>query len=185
MDDQTIVSLYWQRSEQAISETDRKYGGYCYSVAYNVLANKEDAEESVNDTYLAAWNSLPPQKPGILTAFLGRLTRNISIDRWRVLSAGKRGGGQMPLALEELGDCVSSGSDVEEIAIGREAVAAFNRFLDGLPKAERQVFLRRYWYLDSIRSIAESFGFKEAKVTTMLHRTRMKLKTQLEKEGYL
>lgn len=184
MEDQAIVALYWQRSEAAISETDRKYGGYCYSIAYNILASREDAQESVSDTYFAAWEAMPPRRPKILSAFLAKLTRNTAIDRWRILTAGKRGGGQMTLALEELGDCVTSAS-AEERAISREAAAAFNRCLRALPQTERRVFLRRYFYLDPVAEIAESFGFTEAKVHSMLHRTRKKLKDQLEKEGYL
>ncbi len=185
MDDNAIIDLYWQRSEAAISETATKYGGYCYSIAYNVLANKEDAEESVSDTYMAAWNALPPQRPTFLATFLGKLTRNISIDRWRILSAHKRGGGQIVLALDELGECASPTPSAEQVRIRREAVAALNRFLDGLPKTERLVFLRRYWYLDPVADIAESFGFTQAKVTSMLHRTRLRLRERLQKEGYL
>ncbi len=185
MDDKGIIDLYWKRSEQAVAETDRKYGSFCYSIAYNVLANREDAEESVNDTYLATWNALPPHRPSVLTAFLGKLTRRISITRWHSLHAAKRGGGQVVLALEELGDCVSSGPSVEETAIGREAYACLNRFLDTLPETERTVFVRRYFLLDPIGDIAANFGFTEGKVTTMLHRTRKKLRTALEKEGYL
>ncbi|MGM9626650.1 MAG: RNA polymerase sigma factor [Faecousia sp.] len=185
MDDKAIIDLYWKRSEAAITETDAKYGGYCYSIAYNVLANREDAEESVSDTYLAAWNRLPPQRPAILSAFLGRITRYLSISRWRSQKAEKRGGGEIVLALEELGDCVSGGQCLEEACTRKEATQALNRFLGTLPQTERDVFLRRYWCLDPVADIAESFHFSESKVTSMLHRTRMKLRRQMEKEGYL
>lgn len=185
MDDQKIVDLYWQRSEKAIEETDSKYGGYCFSIAYNVLANKEDAEESVSDTYMAAWNELPPHRPSILAAFLGKITRNISISRWRSRSAYKRGGGEIVLALEELEECVADSQNVEENYIRREAAAVFNRFLDALPDAERRIFLRRYWCLDPIADIAANFGFSQSKVTSILYRTRVKLRVQLEKEGFV
>ncbi len=185
MDDKNIVDLFWQRSEKAIVETDSKYGGYCFSIAYNVLANNEDAEESVSDTYMAAWNKLPPHRPSILATFLGKITRNISISRWRSRSAYKRGGGEIVLALEELDNCVDGTQDIEANSDARELSACLNRFLDSLPKDERDIFLRRYWFFDSIAVIAESYGFTQSKVTSMLHRMRGKLRKQLEKEGFV
>ncbi len=185
MDDKTIVDLFWKRSERAIAETDAKYGRFCYHVAFNVLANREDAEESVNDTYLAVWNALPPHRPSVLMAFLGKLTRRISIKRWYSLTAYKRGGGQVQLALDELADCESSSPGVEDIAIGKQAYAALNRFLEALPETERKVFMRRYFLLDPVAEIAESFHFSESKVTSMLHRTRLKLRRHFTEEGYL
>ena len=185
MDDQSIVALYWDRSEQAIAETDRKYGAYCYSIAYHALANSEDAEESVSDTYMAAWNQLPPHRPSILATFLGKITRRISINRWKAKNTAKRGGGQITLTLEELDDCVDGKQNIERAYESHELVWAFNRFLETLPETERDVFLRRYWFFDSIADIAESFGFAQSKVTSMLYRTRGKLRKQLEKEGFL
>ncbi len=185
MEDKTIVDLFWKRSEQAIQETDAKYGRLCYSIAFNVLANREDSEESVSDAYLAAWNAMPPHRPSVLMAFLGKLARRISINRYYSLSAQKRGGGQVPLVLEELAECESRGPGTEELIMGREACAALNRFLEHLPQTERKVFLRRYFLLDPVAEIAKSFGFSEAKVTSMLHRTRMKLRKSLTEEGYL
>ena len=185
MDDQSIVVLYWDRSEQAIAETDRKYGAYCYSIAYHALANSEDAEESVSDTYMAAWNQLPPHRPSILATFLGKITRRISINRWKAKNTAKRGGGQITLTLEELDDCVDGKQNIERAYESHELVWAFNRFLETLPETERDVFLRRYWFFDSIADIAESFGFAQSKVTSMLYRTRGKLRKQLEKEGFL
>ena len=185
MDDQSIVALYWDRSEQAIAETDRKYGAYCYSIAYHALANSEDAEESVSDTYMAAWNQLPPHRPSILATFLGKITRRISINRWKAKNTAKRGGGQITLTLEELDDCVDGKQNIERAYESHELVWAFNRFLETLPETERDVFLRRYWFFDSIADIAESFGFTQSKVTSMLYRTRGKLRKQLEKEGFL
>ena len=185
MDDQSIVALYWDRSEQAIAETDRKYGAYCYSIAYHALANNEDAEESVSDTYMAAWNRLPPHRPSVLATFLGKITRRISINRWKAKNTAKRGGGQITLTLEELDDCVDGKQNIERAYESNELVLAFNRFLETLPETERDVFLRRYWFFDPIADIAESFGFAQSKVTSMLYRTRGKLRKQLEKEGFL
>lgn len=184
MDDQKIVQLYWDRSEIAIKETDKKYGPYCYTIAYNILANNEDAQECVSDTYLAAWNNLPPRRPAILSTFLGKITRRLSIDCWRIRTANKRGGGEIPLALDELSECVSGGETPEQNLLRRQMALEFNRLLQTLPETERSVFLCRYWYLDSVASIAEHFGFTESKVSTMLHRTRKKLRTMLEKEGW-
>ncbi len=185
MEDKAIIDLYWKRSERAISETDAKYGGLCYSLAYNVLSNREDAEESVSDTYLAAWNAMPPHRPVHLMAFLAKLTRRIAIKRWRAIIAYKRGGDQIFLALEELLECASPEPQVEAAAISREAYGELNRFLDKLPEVERTVFLRRYFLLDTAAQIGENFGFTESKVNSMLHRTRLKLKNHFAKEGYL
>lgn len=185
MDDQGIIELYFARSEDAISETRTKYGRYCYSIAYNILTNNEDAEESVSDTYLTAWNAIPPRRPAILPAFLGKITRHNAINRWNARSAYKRGGGEMPLALEELEECVSDGLSVEERFAYKETLRVFRQFLTTLPETERNVFLRRYWCLDPVAGIAESFGFSESKVKSMLHRTRGKLHRTLEREGLL
>lgn len=184
MEDHRIIDLYWQRSETAITETASKYGAYCRAIAHSILQSREDAEESVNDTWLAAWNSMPPHRPNILSAFLGKITRRLSIDRFRALSADKRGGGELPLALDELRDCVPAGSDPAQSAELQELTAAVNRFLDGLPATERHVFLCRYWYLHTIPAIAARFQFSESKVKSMLHRTRGKLRTYLAKEGF-
>ena len=184
MDDQSIVDLYFRRSEEAISQTDKKYGRYCYSIAYNILTNKEDAEESVSDTYMAAWKSIPPRRPSVLAAFLGKITRHIAIDRWREGSAYKRGGGEITLALEELENCIAGTQNVETELERKEIISAYVRFLDALPVTERRVFLRRYYYVESIETIADKFGFSQSKVKTMLHRTRTKLRQQLAKEGF-
>ena len=185
MEDQRIVELYWQRSEQALRETQSKYANYCYAIAYNILGNREDSEESVNDTYLDAWNSMPPHRPTILSTFLGKITRRISIDKLRARNAEKRGGSNLTLALEELEECLSTRDDLQkelEIQILSDAI---NRFLEALSDTERRVFLCRYWYVDSVESIAEQFGFSQSKVKSMLLRTREKLKKQLQKEELL
>lgn len=183
MDDKGIVDLYFARSEDAIRETAAKYGGYCYTISYNILSSREDAQECVNETYLAAWNSIPPQKPAILAAFLGKVSRYISLDRWKSRSRVKRGGGELPLCLEELAECVSGKESIEDAVIRKEVLAGINRFLGTLPETERRVFLCRYWYLAPVAEIADRFGFSQSKVASMLHRTRGKLNDYLQKEG--
>lgn len=184
MDDNIIVDLYFQRSEKAIIETATKYGNYCYSIAYNILSSNEDAEESVNDTYNDAWNSTPPHRPSILATFLGKITRRISIDRWRKRNAEKRGGGEIPLVLDELQDCIANVTSVEEEYEKQHLSDVINTFVKSLPETEQKVFLCRYWYVDSISSISKQFGFSESKVKSMLLRTREKLRLVLIKEGF-
>lgn len=184
MDDKAIVELYFARSEKAISETATKYGGYCYSIANNILSNKEDSEESVNDTYLAAWTNMPPRHPSVLATFLGKITRYISLDRWKSRSAYKRGGGEVTLALEELDEFLSSGESTEEVVQKKELIRSINQFLDNLPETERNLFVCRYWYLDPVLEIANRYGFTLNKTASMLRRTREKLCKQLKKEGF-
>lgn len=184
MEDRQIVDLYWSRSEEAISQTQAKYGRYCYKIAYNILGNKEDSEESVSDTYLDAWNAIPPHRPTLLSSFLGKITRRISIDRWRARTAGKRGGCETDLALEELEWCVSGSRSLEDELDRKELIRALDRFLGALPEMERRVFLQRYWAMASIGDICALYHFSESKVASMLHRTRKKLRTALEKEGF-
>ena len=184
MNDKNIVDLYFNRDEEAIDQTDKKYGRYCYSIAYNILTNKEDAEESVSDTYMTAWRAIPPRRPSVLSTFLGKITRHISIDRWRERSAYKRGGGEVTLALEELEDCVAGLQNVEMEYERKELIRAYVKFLDALPVTERRVFLCRYWYVESIETLAEKFGFSQSKVKTMLYRTRKKLRKTLWEEGF-
>lgn len=183
MEDARIVDMYWARSERAIAETTEKYGKYCYSIAYNILADPEDADECVNDTYLGAWNSMPPHRPAVLSTFLGKITRRISIDKWRGRNAVKRGGGEVALALEELSECVPSGQNVEREAEGAELAKVIDCFVMSLPVMERRVFLCRYWYLDSVVDISRRLGFSQSKVKMMLHRQRKKLLAYLEERG--
>ena len=185
MEDSLIVELYWARSEAAITETSKKYGKYCYAIAYNILSNAEDADESVNDTYFDAWNSMPPHRPSILSTFLGKIARRISIDKWRGRTADKRGGGEIVQALDELADCVPSGHSVEHEAEAAALKKIINDFVMSLPLMERRVFICRYWYLDSISAIAGQFGFSQSKVKMMLHRQRKKLLSVLEREAFL
>ena len=185
MEDKTIVDLFWTRSENAISETDKKYGRYCRSIAHNILSNDEDAEECVNDTWLGAWNSIPPHRPAVLSTFLGKLTRRISLNRWKAQHAQKRGGGEIAIALEELSEIVPASGGVEEELEGKELSAAINVFLSTLPETERDVFVCRYWFLTSITDISRIFRFSQSKTKSTLYRTREKLKRFLSEEGFL
>lgn len=183
MEDSNIVELYWLRSEHAITETASKYGKYCYAIAYNILANKEDAEESVNDTYFGAWNSMPPHRPFILSTFLGKITRRISLKKWRDKSRYKRGGGEVALALNELEECIPANTTLEDEIIMIELARMLIQFVTTLPDTDRAVFICRYWYLDSIAQISRGFGFSNSKVKSMLHRTRTHLLSYLRQEG--
>ena len=183
MDDNSIIDMYWARNEKAIDATKDKYGHYCYSIAYGILENFEDAEECVNDTYLGAWNSIPPNKPQMLSTFLGKLTRNISLNRWRKKHRIKRGGGEVQLTLDELQECLPSGNTVEKEIEAKELAVIISGFLRELEVEERRIFLRRYWYFDSIDEICKSFGFGKSKVKMKLMRTRNKLLVKLKEEG--
>lgn len=183
LEDSKIIDLYWARKEQALAETDAKYGNYCRTIARNILRNFEDTEECVSDTWLHAWNSMPPQRPGILSAFLGRITRNLSFDRCKYQQAAKRGGGALPLALDELGECIPSAQRVEYALEQKELAAVIDRFLRTLPEKDCNLFLRRYWYVDSISVIADRYGMKENTVKSILFRTREKLRKFLGEEG--
>ena len=184
-DDQKIIELYFCRSEQALSETAVKYGRYCTSIAYGILGSREDAQECVSDAYLTAWNAIPPRRPNDLGPYLGKLTPHLSIDRLRTRSREKRGGGEVPLALEELEEVVVGSDSPENEAVRKELIASLNRFLGELTTEERYVFLRRYWYLDSLAGIADNTGFSGSKVASMLFRLRGRLKKQLIKEELL
>jgi len=183
MKDHEIVELYWKRSEAAITETADRYGSYCHAISYNILNNTEDAEECVNDTWLGAWKSMPPQRPNRLATFLGKITRNLSLNRFKQYAAEKRGGGQTELALSELEDCIPAPTTVEQIVEEETLVDSLNRFLYAQPEQKRNIFIRRYWYLYPIRDIAEAYGMSESKIASLLFRMRNELKKHLEKEG--
>lgn len=185
MEDREILSLYLARDEAAITQTAEKYGGYCGSIANNILQNEQDAEECLDDAWLAAWNSIPPQQPENLAAFLGKITRRKAIDRWRRARCQKRGEGSVPAVLDELANCIPAGDSPEQALQHKELSQAIERFLSTLPVTERSVFLCRYWYFDSLASICGSFGFSQSKVKSMLHRTRKKLQQFLQKEELL
>lgn len=182
MDDIQIIDLYWARAEDAISETEKKYGRYCHSIAYRILRSEEDSEECVSDTYLKAWESMPPRRPSALKLFLGKITRNISLDRFDRRFAEKRGYGEVPLALDELRECVPSEDAAERAVEDMTLAEIFDRFLDGLTAETRKIFVLRYWYLYSIREIAGACGLGESKVKMSLMRSRGKLRELLEKE---
>jgi len=183
MKDQEIVDLYWERKESAISATAEKYGAYCHSISYNILHNHEDAEECVNDTYLRAWRSMPPRRPERLSAYMGKITRNLSLNQFKQYTAEKRGLGQTEAVLSELEDCIPADTGVEQALDERVLIGAISQFLRGQPQQKRSLFVRRYWYLCPIREIAESCGMSESKVTSLLFRMRNQLKAHLEKEG--
>lgn len=185
MEDKDIIMLYRQRSERAIAETAAKYGGYCGAIARRILQNAEDAEECVSDTWLHAWDHIPPDEPDPFSVYLGRMTRWLGLSRLRDRSRLRRGGGEPTLALEELEGTLASPSDAASLAEYHELTAAIERFLDTLPETERRVFLYRYWYFAGPAEIAERFGFSTSKVKSMLLRCRRKLKQQLLEEGYL
>lgn len=182
MEDQGILELYFRRSEQAISETAEKYGGYCGAVAANILTLPEDAEECLNDTWLAAWNDIPPSRPGCLRAYLGRLTRNLAITRYRYSHAGKRSAG-MDLLLSELEDCLPAAGGVEQVLEQAELNRILRDWLDGLAAEDRKLFVRRYWYGVSVKALAAEAETKQNLMAQRLLRLRRKLKARLEQEG--
>ena len=183
MNDSQIVALFFDRDQRAIEETVARYGNYCYSIVHNILNNREDAEEAVSDTYLALWASIPPHKPTVLRTFLGKIARRTALKQWEKMRTQKRGGGEVALALEELSEYLSDGNTPESAIQAAELTQILNAFLRNLPKEERQVFVCRYWYLDSIADIAARFGFSQSKIKSMLARTRIKLRAALTKEG--
>lgn len=184
MRDQEIVERYWKRCESAIACSQEKYGAYCFSIAYRILNHWEDCEECVSDTWLHAWNAIPPSRPNALRMYFAKLTRSISFDRWRSRSAQKRGGGQLPLVLEELSECVSSGDTVEDTVLAKDLERSIRTFLQGLPEREGDVFLRRYFFSESLQEIASAYGMTYNHVSVVLSRTRKALKLHLVKEGY-
>ena len=185
MEDSKIVQLYWSRDEKAIDATADKYGRYCASIARNILGNREDAEECVNDTYLHAWNAMPPHRPGILSTFLGKITRNLSFNRYRYNTADKRGSGETAVVLEELLDIVSDGENPEQAMEYRELVKAIDAFLAGLPARKRRIFVCRYWYFDSVSGIASQFQMTENNVAVTLNRIRAQLRDYLLEGGFV
>lgn len=183
MTDASIIELYFARAEQAVAESESAYGGYCYRVADGILNDPSDSEESVNDTWLAAWNAIPPTRPRVLKTYFGALTHRISVDRLRRRLAAKRGGGEALVALDELAECIPSGWSVEEEIETRELIRAFNAFLAAQPRLERELFVARYWYALPVADIAARFGLKRNTVLTKLRRTRLRLLDCLEREG--
>ena len=182
MDDTAIVDLYWSRSEDAIVETDRKYGTYCWKIAYNILYNHQDADECVNDTWLRTWNAIPPQRPERFQAFLAKIVRNLSLDRWEQAHSKKRGGGQTAILLSELSDCIPASDSIEHAMANRALSVAISKWLRGLSLKNRVAFVRRYWYGDTIQLMAKRMGITESGIKSLLHRLRRDLKRYLEQE---
>ena len=185
MSDEQIIELYQKRDEIAIRATNDSYGAYCYSIANRILRNAEDSWECINDTWLRVWSSIPPQCPRCLRTFLAKITRNLAFDRFKREHAHKRGAGEIQLALDELEECVAARSDVEAEVFSEEMKRCINSFLCGLSEQKRDVFLRRYFYVEPTADIAKRYGLKESNVLMILSRTRKELKNYLEKEGFL
>ena len=183
MDDRRIVELFLERSEEAILETDIKYGRYCHKIAFNVLGNDEDSEECVNDAYMRAWGSIPPNEPDSMASYIGRITRNLALDKLRQKQSDKRGNGEVPVVLDELAECVSGVDELERRQDSEEITNAINSFLETLSATERGVFMRRYWMMESIADVAGLYGISVSKTTTMLFRLRGRLKKHFMKEG--
>lgn len=184
MQDEQIIGLYFARDERAIAETEAKYGNYCIGIAQNILQNLQDAEECCNDTWLGAWNSIPPAKPSVLKTYLGRITRNLALDRWRRTHSDKRGGGRISVALDEVHEIISSGYSISDAYLEQEFLRLINLFLHSLPDRERNVFIRRYYFADDMQDIAVRFGITQSNVRKILSRTRQKLNIYLDKEWH-
>ena len=185
MEDSQIIELYFARDESAIQASQEKYEPYCLAVAQNILGEQRDAEECVNDTWLRSWNAMPPHRPARLSAFLGKITRNLALNRWRSRRSARRGGGEVPLALAELEECLSGGSTPEEELDAKALTQAVTAYLRGQSPLKRAVFIRRYWYLNTVPVIARQMAMSESKVKSMLHRMRVELREKLGEEGLL
>ena len=183
MEDNKIIELYFKRDEDALTQTKECYGKQLNALAFRILQNKEDAEECENDTYMKAWNSMPPQRPNILSAFLGKIARNLALDRYEREHAQKRGGSQIPLILDELEECIPSGFDLETELEARELTEHINRFLADLPAEDRKLFVRRYWYSCSVTELAAITHATPNQISVRLFRIREKLRRALMKEG--
>lgn len=183
MEDTAIIELYWNRDERAIEESQKSYGKYCHTIAWNVLYSQEDADECVNDTWLRAWGTIPPTRPNRLGIFLGTITRNLALDRWKGSRRLKRGSGEMPVVLDEIAECVPDKNTTEDAVEAAELQRQINAFLHELPERDCNIFLRRYWYMEEYNEIASRYGLNLNTVKSSLFRSRNKLKDYLEKEG--
>ena len=185
MDDADIVALYWARDEKAIEASYQKYSRYCTSIARNIVDTEEDVEECVNDTWMGAWEAIPPAKPVVLSVFLGRITRNIALNRVRAGKCQKRGGEAAVLPFDELSETLCDGQSVEENVESSEIAAVMNSFLEELPDEKRKIFVSRFWYGEEYGEIAKRYGYSRGKVVMMLERLKVKLRDRLVKEGIL
>lgn len=184
MEDTEIINLYFTRNPDAITHSKEKYESYCFSVANNILENIQDSEECVNDTWLHTWNEIPPCKPKYFRLFLAKITRNLAFNKWNHRYAKKRGGGEIHLVLEELSQCISKESDVLDQVIAKELGKSIEAFVRNLPTKEGDIFIRRYFFSESISQIASSYGLTKNNTMVTLSRTRKKLKLYLIQEGY-
>ena len=185
MEDSRIIELYWKRSSDAITQSKEKYGSYCFAVANNILGNTEDSEECVNDTWFHAWNAMPPHRPDSLRMFFAKITRRVSFDRFKLLSAKKRGGGEIAAVLDELAECIAAETDIENELIAKELGESIRLFVRSLPARESDIFHRRYFFTEPIERIASRYGLTSNNTAVILSRTRSRLKDHLIKEGYL
>lgn len=185
MEDLQIVALYQSRDPQAITETQKKYSAYCTRIAGNILADRRDAEEAVSDSWLALWNAIPPARPEKLAPFLGRITRNLALNRWKAQNADKRGGTQGALSLDELDGCIPDGARLEEGLEARELAACINAFLRTQPEEAQRMFVLRYFYCESVEAVASRMQVSQSKVKSALARTRKRLRQRLEQEGMI
>lgn len=184
MQDQDIIELYWARDERAIDETSSKYGNYCFSIADSILKDHGACEECISDTWLRTWNTLPPKRPAILSSYLGTITRNFAISRYRASTAFKRRGNRLSIAYEELEECISNQETPEDMVSLQELGRELSRFLRSLPQKDRCIFVRRYWYMDSIQDISRRYEMPQGTIKAKLHRIRQSLKEDLQKAGY-
>lgn len=185
MEDAEIIKLYFDRNQKAVKETEEKYGRFCFSLANRILSSREDSEECVNDTLLSAWNSIPPQKPNILRAFLAKITRNKALNRLKADNSIKRGNGEVDLIYEELSECISDGRDMESELVAKELGQAVRRFVAELKERDGDIFTRRYFFMETVKDIAEGYGMTPGNVSVTLNRTRAKLKEFLESQGLI
>lgn len=185
INDSELIRLYQTGSEGAIAASEQQYGAYCLQIALRVLGDAEEARECVNEVWLKAWNGIPHAAPTNLRAYFAKLTRELAIDYWRRAHSEKRGGGELPLCLDELAECIPASGDVESTIQQKELTQILRQFVSTLEPMQRNVFVCRYWYFDTVPEIAKRFGFTRSKVASMLHRTRKQLKTYLKECGYL
>ena len=184
MDDQVIVRMFRDRDENAVAEARRQYETYLTYIADNILHDRRDAEECLNDALLAAWNSIPPQRPEDLRTYLGKLTRRIAINRWRMNTRQKRVRSDLTKSLDEIGEVISGwdlDTELEAVELSRE----ISRFLNSIDETKRRIFIQRYWYCDSVKTICERYGYGKSRVLVMLKRTRDDLAKHLKKEGLI
>lgn len=182
--DAQIIDFYWNRDAQAISASMDRYGAYCFSIADGILNNAQDAEECVNDTWLKAWNAIPPTRPAVLKIFFAKITRHLSFDKYKAQKSLKRGGGNIQLVLDELAECIADESDVEGQVDAKELGKVINQFVASLPEREQNLFVRRYFFSEPIKAIADRYDLRENSVHVTLSRIRKRLRSHLSKEGY-